>query len=324
MKKIVIVFVLLLIAGFYYYKTNYAKNEIAPLTLYGNVDIREVDMAFRQGGRIESMNYEEGQSVKKGDILATLQTKPLEDALSIAKANQRLAEAELEKLQAGSRKQEKAKATHEVALAMALLDRAKADFERQSKLHVESLSSEKTLEFAKAAKEEAEARVKMAKEVAELINEGVRKEDIEISKAKVEVAKNSVKQAQTALDDAKLIAPQDATISTKVREIGSMVGIKESVYSLSLGDPLYIRAYINEPELGKISPDMAVNIKASSIDKIYKGHIGFISPKAEFTPKTVETADLRSDLVYRVRIIVQNGDKWLRQGMPVTITLEQN
>ncbi|EQB19511.1 HlyD family efflux transporter periplasmic adaptor subunit, partial [Sphingobium lactosutens] len=100
---------------------------------------------------------------------------------------------------------------------------------------------------------------------------------------------------------------------------GSMAVSQSPVYSLSLDAPVYVRAYVGEPDLGRIAPGMRVRVRSDSSDKLYQGQIGFISPRAEFTPKTVETTDLRTDLVYRLRIVVTNADAALRQGMPVTI-----
>ena len=101
-----------------------------------------------------------------------------------------------------------------------------------------------------------------------------------------------------------------------------MVGPLEPVYTLSLGSPVYIRAYASERHLGRVAPGTKVTVRTDSSDKIYEGQIGFVSPRAEFTPKSVETTDLRTDLVYRLRIVVSNPDQALRQGMPVTVLVD--
>ena len=115
--------------------------------------------------------------------------------------------------------------------------------------------------------------------------------------------------------------PSDGTVIARVREPGSMVASQSTVYSLSLDKPVYVRAYVSEPDLGRIAPGTTVRVRSDTSDKVYRGQIGFISPRAEFTPKTVETTDLRTDLVYRLRIVIDEADSdgALRQGMPVTI-----
>ncbi|MBC7174067.1 MAG: HlyD family efflux transporter periplasmic adaptor subunit, partial [Polyangiaceae bacterium] len=126
-------------------------------------------------------------------------------------------------------------------------------------------------------------------------------------------------EAETMVADTVLEAPSDATVLTRVREPGSMLGAGEPVYTLSLRDPVYVRAYVSEPDLGKLSPGARVTVTTDSSKTVYHGTVGFISPRAEFTPKTVETTELRTDLVYRLRIIVRDADEGLRQGMPVTV-----
>jgi HlyD family secretion protein len=106
---------------------------------------------------------------------------------------------------------------------------------------------------------------------------------------------------------------------SRVLEPGSMVTSQTPVYTLSLPDPVYVRAYAAEPQLGQVAPGTPVQVTTDSSSQVYRGHIGFVSPKAEFTPKTVETTALRTDLVYRLRIIIPKSDEGLRQGMPVTI-----
>ena len=115
------------------------------------------------------------------------------------------------------------------------------------------------------------------------------------------------------------VGPATSTVMARVREPGSMVASNNAVYSLSLRDPLYVRAYVSEPDLGRIAPGSPVRVYSDSSNRVYRGQIGFISPRAEFTPKTVETTDLRTDLVYRLRVVIADADEGLRQGMPVTV-----
>ena len=128
--------------------------------------------------------------------------------------------------------------------------------------------------------------------------------------------------ARTSLADAELRAPSDGIVLSRVREPGAIVSPSDIVYVLSLTGRVWVRAYVAEPDLGRIHPGMIVEVTTDTApDKPYKGRIGFISPVAEFTPKSVETPDLRTDLVYRLRVIIDQPDTGLRQGMPVTIRL---
>ena len=148
------------------------------------------------------------------------------------------------------------------------------------------------------------------------------KEDMNSSIASHDYAKASLEKSIIDLDDTKLYAPFDGIILSRVREKGSILNTSDIVYSISMTKPLWVRTYIDEKNLGKIKYGQKALIYTDSRPKDpYMGHIGFISPVAEFTPKTVETTELRVDLVYRIRVIIDNSDLYLRQGMPVTVKI---
>ncbi len=145
------------------------------------------------------------------------------------------------------------------------------------------------------------------------------------TKAQVETAKVQIAKAETALSDTFIRAPTSGYILTRVREPGSIVATGQTVYTLTVEDPVWVRAFIDEPKMGMIYPGQQVEVFSDTKPNTpYRGHIGYVSSQAEFTPKSVETAQLRTDLVYRFRIVVDNPDKNLRQGMPVTVKIPIN
>jgi len=289
------------------------------LHLYGNVDIREVQLAFRQSGRIAQMAFEEGDTVTAGTRMASLDAQPFREALAAAEASVQVAQAELDKLRRGLRPQEIVQAEAAVHQASAVATEAERNFRRQSDLLPTGASSQRTVDAARAARDEAVARLKAARAALSQAREGFRREDIAAGEARLAAAQAARAQAATALADTVLVAPSAGTVIARVREPGSMVASQSTVYSLSLDTPVYVRAYVGEPDLGRIAPGMPVRVHSDSSDSVYQGQIGFISPRAEFTPKTVETTDLRTDLVYRLRVVIRDPDASLRQGMPVTI-----
>jgi HlyD family secretion protein len=288
------------------------------LTLYGNVDIREVELAFRVPGRLEKMYVDEGESVTAGQLVAELDAEPYRESVDVAAARVQQAEANVAKMKAGSRPQEVERARAAVAEARAMYEDADSDYQRQNGLFESGASSEKARNAARARRDEAAAKLSSAREALALAEEGFRAEDIAAAEADFAAAKAQHELAKTQLEDTKLFAPSAGILLSRVREPGSMLGQGAPVYSLSLRDPIYVRAYVSEPNLGKLTPGSKVTVTTDSSDKIYHGHVGFISPRAEFTPKSVQTTDLRTDLVYRLRIVVDDADDGLRQGMPVT------
>ncbi|MEZ5563152.1 MAG: secretion protein HlyD [Gammaproteobacteria bacterium] len=292
------------------------------LRLYGNVDIREVELAFRQPGRVASMDFDEGDSVTAGDVMARLDARPYREKVAAAEAELQAATAELDKLRSGNRPQEIAQALEGTRRMQAAADEAGRNFRRQSALLESGASSERTVDAARAARDQSAADLAAARAALSLATAGFRSEDISAGEARVAAAQAALAQAQTALADTELVAPSDATVIARVREPGSMVASSTPVYSLSLRDPVYVRAYVSEPDLGRIAPGAPVRVHTDSSSRVYNGQIGFVSPRAEFTPKTVETTDLRTDLVYRLRVVVVDADMGLRQGMPVTVDVD--
>lgn len=297
-------------------------DEDGVLRLYGNVDIREVQLAFRQPGRVAQMAFDEGDQVTAGARMAVLDAQPYQEALAAADTAVTIAQAELDKLKRGLRPQEIAQARAALNQAQAVAIDAERNDRRQRELLATGASSQRTVDAARAASDQALARVKAAEAALSQAREGYRREDVAAGVARLAAAQAARAQAATALADTELRSPSNGTVIARVREPGSMVASQSTVYSLSLDTPIYVRAYVGEPDLGRIAPGMPVRVHGDSSGKVYEGQIGFISPRAEFTPKTVETADLRTDLVYRLRVVIANADAALRQGMPVTIDVD--
>jgi HlyD family secretion protein len=269
-KKLIILLLLGLVIGSgVYYKNN--TDGAAPndtLTLYGNIDVRDVALGFRVAGRIAKMRFEEGDTVKTGEVLAVLDNKPYLDNLALAKA--------------------------EHAESVALETNAQRVFKRNAGLINTGSVSQRLYDEALANRDAARAR--KARTAAQ------------------------VTQAETQLADTKIHSPADGKILTRVREPGAIVAVGATVYTLALNNPVWVRTYIDEPHLGHIYEGQPVTVITDSGGK-YQGKIGFISPQAEFTPKSVETAQMRTDLVYRLRVIVDKPDNGLRQGMPVSVSV---
>jgi len=310
--------VALAVGGWFLYQ-RYVADDGPPRVFYGNVDIREVTLGFRVAGRVERMMFDEGDTVKAGDLLAELDKEPFEEELALRKAQVGEAKAKLAKLEAGTRPQEIERARADVEASEAALENARETLVRKD------FASEARYDNAVEQLKRAKAQLRSAKEALDLAIEGPRKEDIAAAEAALEAAQAQKQAAQTALEDASLHAPEDGVILTRAVEPGAIVSAGTPVYTLSLSDPVWVRAYVPEPQLGLVSPGTRVQvISDTKPDRPYDGQVGFVSPVAEFTPKSVETPELRADLVYRFRVVVAEPDDALRQGMPVTVRLVED
>ncbi len=312
--------------GAWLYRTGRLAPHHAPaneLTLYGNVDVRQVELGFRVAGRLKTMAFEEGQPVTAGTVLASLDSRTFEDELHLAEADVAAQDATVKKLVTGNRPAEIAKARAAVDEAVASQQNARSSFERAQQLIASQAISASTFDEALAATRMADARLASATEAHRLLVEGSRTEDIAVAKAMLHATQARLQAAQTALDDARLVAPSDGVVLSRVREPGAIVSPNDIVYVLSLTHSVWVRAYVAEPQLGRLRLGMKVAVFSDSASqRAVRAHVGFISPTAEFTPKSVETPDLRTDLVYRLRIIVDEADAGLLQGMPVTVRIE--
>lgn len=312
---IIIVLALLAALGYEY---QHQKNQ--PLTLYGNVDIRTVNMSFRVGGRLAALNVDEGDALKAGDTLGTLDQAPYQIALAQAQANEAAAQAKYDLVMAGYRSEEIAQTAAAVKQAQAAADYANNYYQRQQGLWAKRVVSANDLENARSASQQAQANLKAAQDKLSQYKAGNRPQEIAEAKASLEQTQAQLAQAKLDLHDTVLTAPSDGTLLTRAVEPGTMLSAGSTVLTLSLTRPVWIRAYVDEINLSQAQPGREVLIYTDSRpDKPWHGRIGFVSPTAEFTPKTVETPDLRTDLVYRLRIIVTDPDDSLRQGMPVTL-----
>jgi len=292
------------------------------ILLFGNIDVREVDLAFNESDRIVAMHVEEGDPVEAGQLLAELDPSRLEHVVLEAEAKVAAQRAIVARFERGSRPEEIVRAQAEVAAAQAEFADARVTHARLEELAKGDAASRQRADDARAAHLAAEARLKMAQENLRLAVEGPRSEDTEAARAELQADENALALARHRLADTKLYAPADGTVVTRILEPGAVVLPNSPAYTLALADPVWVRTYLSERDLGRVFPGMKAEITNDSFpDRKHEGWVGFISPTAEFTPKPVETPDLRTSLVYRTRIYVRKPDRTLRQGMPVTVRL---
>lgn len=306
------------VAGILVYR---ALRPAPPLTLYGNVDVREVDLGFRVGGRIASLAVDEGARVPAGAELGRLDDKPLADALAAQTAQLALARANEAKFVAGPRPQEVKEAAEALAAQQARTTQAEAEYRREQGLAPSGAVSQRQLEAARSDLNAAQAQLTSARAAYDLQHYGYRREDIDIAKAQTRAAAATTAKSATDLDDTILRAPEAGIVLTRAREPGAIVQPGDTIFTLTIDRPLRIRAYVAEPDLGRVAPGQSVEVTADGNPRVYHGTVAAIAAAAEFTPKSVQTENLRADLVYRVRILVTDPDGALHQGQPVTVKL---
>lgn len=275
--KIKILILCLIIIGIfaviYVLNLKTAKKE---LTLFGNIEIRQLDLSFQVQGKIKDMFKEEGDYVQKGELIAVIDDRDYRANYNKASAN--------------------------VEVALALKNDAKSKYERQIELCKNNITSKQECTTLLNTKDKTAA-------------------DYNAMVAQKEYAKNQ-------LDYTKLFAPDEGIIMIRIQEPGATVQTGQGIYTMAKTKPVWVRAYINEVDLGNVKYGQKVKVLTDTIDpktgrnREYEGQVGYISPVAEFTPKTVQSTDIRTSLVYRIRVYIYDIDEYLRQGMPVTIKID--
>ena len=276
-KKIIALVLIILIAGLciFFNKAN-KKDTSDELTLFGNIEIRQVDLSFQVPGLVSELLKEEGDTVEKGELVAVMDESDYD-------ANFKRAEAEVDRT---------------IAIQKDAIDK----YNRYAPLGMDDTVSKQEVESLYNAQNKANA-------------------DYKAAVANKDYLSNQLKYT-------KLYAPEDGIIMVRVVEAGSNVQKGQSVYTMAKTNPVWVRAYVSEKDLGNIKYGQEVNVYTDTTNpntgkkREYKGQIGYISPVAEFTPKTVQSTDTRTDLVYRIRVYINNTDEFLRQGMPVTIKVD--
>jgi HlyD family secretion protein len=325
MKRIPLIVVLLVLASGAAWWLLGGRPVPRELVLYGDVDLRQVELAFNDSERIASVLVQEGDQVKRGQVLARLDASRLAPEVAQAEASAAAQREAVERLRNGSRPQEIAEARANVESAKADAINARGQYERRKTLAANSVVSQQDLENAKAALDVAEAKLDLNQKALDLAIAGPRKEDIDQAEAEWRADEAQWTYLRQELADAQLVAPVDAVVRTRLMEPGEMASPQKPVFSLAVTDPKWVRAYVAESDLGKLRTGMRASITIDSFpDQRFDGWIGFVSPVAEFTPKTVETAELRTSLVYEVRVFVKDPADQLHLGSPATVYLQTN
>ena len=168
----------------------------------------------------------------------------------------------------------------------------------------------------------ADAQAAQKRDALRLTEIGPRKEDIAAAEAQLKASEAQLALLQHQVSQGQLVSPSDAVVRSRLLEPGDMATPQKPVYALAITEPKWVRVYVSEAELGKVKPGQAARVTTDSAPgQPIAGKVGYISSVAEFTPKSVQTEELRTSLVYEVRVIVQDKANALRLGQPATVVL---
>jgi HlyD family secretion protein len=305
------------------------------LRVSGQVEATEVQVAPEVGGRIVELRVSEGDRVRQGDFVARLDARDAELQINRVRADRAVAVAQLRLIQAGSRAEDIRQAEAQVAAvqaevqaSQAELTAAQADLDRFEALLQANAGSQKQRDDAKARVDVAaervrgaQERVRAAREAVIRLRAGARPEEIETARARVAAADAQLAILQKATTDAVVAAPVAGVVTMKLVDSGELVAPGMPLVVVTDLDHAWANLFVPEPMIPRVKlgqPAMVLTDAGQSLP----GTVSFISPKAEFTPRNVQTADERSKLVYRIKVTVDNSAGILKQGMPVDAELQ--
>jgi HlyD family secretion protein len=296
--------------------------ETGDILLSGTLEARETALSFQVKGRIAALQVDEGDNVAVDAPVAQLDSRDYQLALDQARGQRDAARAALAELQAGTRKQELAVAKATLERAKSQRDYNRSELARVTHLSKQHLASQEQLDQARLALRVAEASVEEARQQLDLLQEGPRREDIDKAQAELSAAEAVVKAAEQNLSYTRLVSPVKGVVSVRMAEAGEVVAAGQPVFKVEELATPWVRAYLPETQLARVKLGQSAEVRVDGLpDKVFQGRLTYISPEAEFTPKTVQTQQLRVDLVYRVKIQVDNSQGLLKVGMPADVTL---
>ena len=298
-------------------------DDSSSVRLNGRIEAVTVDLAPKVAGRVVSVKVREGDRVKAGDLLVSLDLG--ETALSVERDRRGLgsAEARLSDLRAGSRSQEVASAEADLADRRAAVDLARRELVRQETLMAKKVGIVRDLDRARTDLERALAAQKSAGERLGMAHEGFRKYQTEQAQADVERAQTVLEQSETVAREAEIRAPADAVVLHRIAEPGLLLGAGQPAMTLAFANRLYVRTFIPETKLGRVKTGGAATVTVDAFPgKRFAARVAEISPDAEFTPKPVETREERVNLVYAAKVDLDLGwDAPLVPGQPAEVTV---
>jgi HlyD family secretion protein len=297
----------------------------------GSVEATEVQVSAQVGGRLLELLVAEGDRVTAGQTIARLDTTDAQLALRRASADRDQAAAQLALLEAGSRQEDIRQAEAQVNSAEADvvgarddLASAEADLARFDTLLKANSGSQKQRDdaatrrdLAKARLQAGQERVRAAQEAKLRLDRGPRPQEIAAARARVASADAQIATIQQNISDATIVSPLAGLVTQKLADAGEILAPRTPVVNVVDLDHAWANIYIDEPLVPRLRLGQAATVFTDAGGSGLKGTVTFISPKAEFTPRNVQTAEERSKLVYRIKVSVDNSQGVLKQGMPV-------
>lgn len=293
------------------------NNHKGTIEASGTLEAVEVKVSAKVPGQIERLFVDEGSEVKEGDTLAILDHVSLDLELKQALAGVNLADAQYQMLVNGARSEDLQQAEEALHQLESSAKNAKDDYDRMTELYKTNSVSKKQFDDAESRFTITEAQLNSARQNLQKTQRYARPEELAAAKARLDQARANADIIRKQITDAHIIAPVSGTVTNKPVEVGELVNVGTTIVTVSRIKTLNLMIYVNDEELGKVKLNGAADVVIDTYpDKSFPGHVVYISPIAEFTPKNVQTKEDRTKLVFGVKLEVENPSGILKAGMP--------
>jgi len=311
------------VAAAFYPRLFHKSQNDNTLRLSGNIEAHESVVGFKVQGRISELPVQEGQWVNAGTLLARLDGDDYRRQAEMDEAALRVQQAQLALGLAGTRSQDLEASRQSLNDARADLEQRKLDYDRAETLFRERVGSQQERDQADTNLKRAQATYRRAQQMYDEAREGTRREQLTVDRAAVAQAQEKLRISKLNVEYTVLRAPLAGVVVVRDAELGEVVAPNTPVATIADLDHVWLRAYVSETDLARVRWGQDATIRTDTFPgKSYRGHISFISDKAEFTPKSVQTFKERVTLVYRIKIDVENPNHELKPGMPADATIE--
>lgn len=312
----------ILISGYLIWERYFTENSLL-VEASGTVEATTVELTARIAGTIRNIKIKAGEEVKQGDLVAQISRSDLaaqkeRDALNVV-----IAQNKLDDLLSGARSLEIKEAEANVNIRQATYDKAKKDLERAEALYKEDSIALADFEVFENNSIVALNQLEAAQAKLNLLQAGSRDEQVKAAENQVKMMKTVLKSTEAVLADLDIVSPLKGTIQSKNYENGEFIQAGASVATVVYLEKVWINVYVPTDDLPYVKLGEKAEFTISGLDQLFEGKVAEIATQGEFTPKTIQTKKERANIVFKVKIEVDNSQGILKPGMPADVTIKK-
>lgn len=322
-QVVILTFLVLIASGGYMFYLGHKKHSDKEDTISGIVQTTQIDFGSRQGGRVKEVYVSEGDFVREGDLILTLENMDLLSQRDSILSKIELQKSVITEMESGSRIQDIQIAVADIKVAQAQVERAKKTLERQRALFGERIVTKDAVEESQKAYKVVLEDLSRAELTHNKVQSGIRKETVDIEHQRLKVYQSELEQLNKRILELKVVSPCNCDLAEFTLKKGGLILPNEVLGTLIDMDNLWVDVYVPEAMLGKVSKGDTVGITSLSYpNEKFTGKVVFIGLKSEFTPRNLQTLESKKEQVFKLKISLDDRDRLFRPGMDLEVTFQ--